>query len=244
MRDCPPSSRGAVDPGNRCRSGSPAIDDFSRAEAQSRGRRLQTNLRAAAGEGAAMGGVPPGARPHPPPHRARSARQGVVPRTGRWSSQPRSWPPGDQLREHLPLRLHPDRPHQGLSMAPLSAARKEQTGLSRSKGRELCNLHRRPCFHNRTPYRGRRPQDCRPLGSRPHALLQTWPSRAHRPRALLASDRWVQAPSQGRGSRGSKTCRPVPGNATSHAQDHNVRQRHRVRTAPPATPVAHADLLL
>jgi hypothetical protein len=114
-------------------------------------------------------------------------------------------------------------------MAPLSAARKEQTGLSRSKGRELCNLHRRPCFHNRTPYRGRRPQDCRPLGSRPHALLQTWPSRAHRPRALLASDRWVQAPSQGRGSRGSKACRPVPGNATSHAQDHNGTEfaRHR-----------------
>jgi hypothetical protein len=35
-----------------------------------------------------------------------------------------------------------------------------------------------------------------------------WFSKTCRPRALLASDRWVQAPSQGRGSRGSKARRP------------------------------------
>src|SRR3954447_5113132 len=52
----------------------------------------------------------------------------------------------DLLREHLPLHLCPDCPHQGLSLAKVPAARQEQARLSRQEGRRLCQLHRRPCF--------------------------------------------------------------------------------------------------
>jgi hypothetical protein len=55
MRDCPLSSRGAVDPANRGSSGSHAIDDRSGAKAQSGQRgRLQAELCAGAGAGATL----------------------------------------------------------------------------------------------------------------------------------------------------------------------------------------------
>ena len=58
MRDCPTSSRRALDPANRGSSGSLAIDNFSRAEAQRRPPgRLQTKLRPGADAGAALDGL-------------------------------------------------------------------------------------------------------------------------------------------------------------------------------------------
>src|ERR1043166_5552093 len=51
------------------------------------------------------------------------ARPRLVARAGGGATGPRSRPQGDQLREHLPFHLFPDRPHQGLSLAALFAAR-------------------------------------------------------------------------------------------------------------------------
>src|SRR4029450_1792448 len=61
--------------------------------------------------------------------------------------RPPSRPQGDQPREHLPLHLCPDRPHQGLPLAALSAARQEQAWLGRAQGRGRRNLDRRTDSH-------------------------------------------------------------------------------------------------
>ena len=63
----------------------------------------------------------------------------------------------------------------------LSAARQEQAWLAWPQGRQFRNLDRRPYSHSRTTGGGRRPQQPRALGSRPHAVRQVRPSRAHRP---------------------------------------------------------------
>src|SRR6266567_4339536 len=147
MRDCPTSSRWPLDQANRGSSGSPAIDDLSRDEAQSRpSRRLQTELRPGTDARAALVGLSPGTGARPASRRPRASRQRLVPRTGRWPSGPPGRPQRDQPREHLPLHLCPNGSHQGLSLAPLFAARQEQTRLPRQEGRKLRDLHRRPRF--------------------------------------------------------------------------------------------------
>ena len=118
--------------------------------------RLQTKLRPGTDAGAALGGVSPGPRPRPAPCRAGSSRQGLVSRTGRRPARPRDRPQRHQPREHLPVHLRPDRPHQGLPLAALSAPREEQTRLPRSPRRQPRRLHQRPYFRVRTPSRSRR----------------------------------------------------------------------------------------
>src|SRR4029450_13955009 len=63
MRDCPTSSRWALDPANRGSSVSRAIDNCSRGEAQRRpASRLQTKLCSGTDAGAALVGLSPRAR--------------------------------------------------------------------------------------------------------------------------------------------------------------------------------------
>ena len=76
LRDCPPTPRGAPDPGNRCSSGSLAIDDLSRDQPQRDERgRIQSRQGGREGAGAAVGRLPP--RPRRPPARGRPAPHGV-----------------------------------------------------------------------------------------------------------------------------------------------------------------------
>jgi transposase, IS30 family len=106
------------------------------------------------------------------PRRVGPSGPRLVARAGRRTARARGRPPRDQLRKHLALHLRPDRPHQGLPPAPRPAPRQEQTRLPRQKGRQLGKLHCGRYFAVRTAPRSRRSQDPRPLGSRPHAVLQ------------------------------------------------------------------------
>ena len=72
-------------------------------------------------------------RPGPPRH-------GLVSRTSRRKAGARGRPNGDQLREHLSLHPRPDRPHQGLPLAALSAPRQEPARVSRPQGRQFGKL--------------------------------------------------------------------------------------------------------
>ena len=186
MRDCPSSSRRALDPANRCSSGSLAIDDFSGAEAQprpqsatSRSMRSRPDARRGAGRAPAWSAMRPARRRC----WTRSPAAGRPSRPARRLER-RAWPPRHQLREHLPLHLRPDRPHQGLQLAPLSAARQEQTRAAAAAGAAVAALLSTAVSPSRTARRGRRPHDARPLGSRPHAVLELRPGRPHPARAL------------------------------------------------------------
>ena len=82
--------------------------------------------------------------------------QRLVARAGRRPARPRARPQRHQLRDHLPLHLRPDRPHQGLSLAPLSAARQVQARLSRPQRRQLGSfIEDRVSIAERPPEAGR-----------------------------------------------------------------------------------------
>ena len=138
VRDCPASSRWSLDPANRGSSGSRAIDDLSRAEAQQRPSASVTNPpmpssrhRRGAGRAPAWNASPTCAAPS-------SERLAKAGRPNRSPAGSRARPVArHQLREHLPLHLRPDRPHQGLSLAVLPAPRQEQARLPRPPQRQL-----------------------------------------------------------------------------------------------------------
>lgn len=155
MRDCLPIGQWQLDRANRGSFGSLAINDLSGAEAEpGQAGRLQAKLRSAAHTGAALEGLAPRTGRQLAPRGPGGLEPRLVARTGRRPARPRLWPQGDLLRKHLPLHLRPAPPHLGLQLAPLSAARQEQAGLSRQEGWQSRKLHRRPCFAGRTARRG------------------------------------------------------------------------------------------
>jgi len=245
VRDCPPSSQWVLGPANRGSSGSRAIDDLSGAETQSRRRgRLQAELRPGTSTGAALGGFPSGTAAWPAPRRFAAPRPRLVARTGRRSAGQGAPPQGHQLREHLPLRLCPDRPHQGLPLATLSAARQEQARLARPARRQLGKLHRGPDSRVGTAACRSQPRHPRPLGSRPDDVCKIRPGRADRARAQDPRHSGQQAPQQaGRPDR-APARQAVRQTAERTAADHHVRQRHRVRPSSEASPAGHQDVLL
>src|SRR4029450_8378071 len=131
----------------------------SYAQEQTRARRWsgsrlerEPELRRAVLERLAKGWSPAQAAGPPAPPRAAGTvpgapPQGLPPREGPRPPRPPSRPQGDQPREHLPLHLCPDRPHQGLPLAALYAARHEQAWLGRAQGRGRRNLDRRTDSH-------------------------------------------------------------------------------------------------
>src|SRR5246127_4278439 len=122
MRDCPPFGQWQLDPANRGNSGSPAINDLSGTEAQSRqAGRLQAELCRATGASAALDGLSPRPGARPAPRGVGAPRTRLVARTGRRPARPGGWPPGDVLREALSLLLRPHHADDGGRMAPLSA---------------------------------------------------------------------------------------------------------------------------
>jgi len=187
MRDCPAFGRWQPDPANRGSSGSLAINNLSGAEAQHGcSGWLQAFLCQSTGTSTALGGLSPRTGARPAPCGDGTARKRLVAGTDRRPPGPRTRAQGDLLREHLSLHLRPNGPHQELQLAPLSAAQEEQTGLSRQQAQQSCKLHRRPCFIGKTTDRGRRSQDRRPLGSRPHDVLKIRSSRPDRARTHVS----------------------------------------------------------
>ncbi len=142
---CRPSSPRALDPANRGRFGSRAIDHRSRDQAQHGPQgRLQTRLRRRADQGAPLERLQARKKPKPRAGRPRPPRPRLVARAGRRKARPPTGEPHRQPRDHLPLHLRPDRTHQGLQLAPLPAARQEQARMARRARWQLRILHRRP----------------------------------------------------------------------------------------------------
>ncbi len=181
MRDCLPFGQWQLGPANRGSSGSLAINDLSGVEPQSgRPGRLQANLCPATDASAALDGRTPRTGARPAPRGNGTPSPGLVARAGRWPIGSRTRAQGDLPRDHLPLHLCTARPHHGLQLAALLAARQEQAGLPRQEGRQPRKLHRRPCFLGKSAARGGRPQRARTLGGRPDDVLEVRPGRVDR----------------------------------------------------------------
>ncbi len=155
--DCQTSRRWLFGPANRGSSGSLAIVDLSGAESATAAATSATNqvtleeqTRARRWAGSRL-------------ERDGALRGAVLERLARgWSPEQiagrlarEAGAQSDQLREHLPLRLRPDRPPQGLQLASLPAARQEQEGVPRAGEAEARKLHQRPYFADLTPSRRR-----------------------------------------------------------------------------------------
>ena len=170
--------------------------------------------------------------------------QGVVARTGRRPACPRGGPQGDQLREHLPLHLCPDRPHQELRLAPLSAARQEQARLSRTARRQHRKADRRPYFRGRTAVGRCRPHASRPLGSRHDPVCQIRSGRARHSRTANTDYSGDQTTRSNRRARGAPPHPVAHADAAATASDRYVRQRQRVRRPWQTAQARHRYLLL
>ena len=180
----PVFSKPAIDPPDRDSSGSLAIEHLSRAEAQpGPPGRLQAGLCRGAGDGPPLEGLAPGtrcraARPRPRwPGRGWSPSRSLAGSSAKGSNR-------RQLRDHLPLHLRPDPPHQRRGLAQLPAQGQVQARPAR-QARLPRQLHQRPYSHCPAP-RGRpAAPDLRPLGSRSHALRRARPGHPGGPRTQV-----------------------------------------------------------
>ena len=228
----PVFAKRAVAPANRGSSGSLAIDDLSRAEAQQRRQvgykpgYAQQQTRRGAGRDRAWNVTTSCAPP------SSSGSQAA----GRPSRSPAGWPDSAArsiiLRKHLSLHLRPDPPHQGLPLAALSAPRQEQTWLPRPEGWIARQTSSKAGFPWQTGRSRRRPHTCGHweadlmlFAKYGQAILAVHERNS---RLLLAT-----RPTSKAAHRVARHLRQsVRSLAQTAASDRHLRQRHRVRPPP------------
>ena len=235
-----------LDPANRGSSGSRAIDHCSRAEAQ-RGRKVgyqpayaHEQTRARRWKGSKLE-----SDHRLRADRARPSRPRLVARAGRRPARPRTANASYQPRDHLPLHLRPDRPHQGLRLAALPAARQEQARTAAAEAAAAPHPSSKAEFPLLTaPRRGQRPANPGHWEADLMMFCKVRPGHPHPPRAHLPHPARRQARQQNRRPR-RRADRAVARTLSPHScADHHLRQRHRVRPPlQPAQPRAQ-DLLL
>ena len=101
--------------------------------------------------------------------RPQSPPPGLVTRADRRLAGPQEVCSSGQSREHLPLHLRPDPPHQRRFMASLSAQSHTQAGPPAALQPLFRRYDKGPCFRRFTACRSRAPSHLRTLGSRSSA---------------------------------------------------------------------------
>ena len=256
--DCPPSPSRPVDPPDRGSSGSLAIEHLSRAEAQPwPPGRLQARLRPGTGRGGPpLEGLAPGAQCRAARPRSRIAcKRGWSPeQVAGWLEPPASFATRRQLRDHLPLHLCPDPPHQRRLPGATTCPAPSTSAAGAPSGRRLPRqLHQRPRF----------PSPCAPMPSSaptfghweadlmlfaapgqpswwPHErksrIRAVWPSNPARPPILAAASALAWFPDPRPPLRKTITF----DNGTEFAQHHILADELDIRTffCDPSQPLA------
>ena len=146
----------------------------------------------------------------------------------------------DQPREHLPLHLRPDPPHQRRRLAPLPAQGQVQTRRAPQSGGSSDNLIKRrvsidlrPASRRDTAHFGHWEADLMMFATPGQAVLHA--------RTEVPDDLARPATRQSLATRRRAALRLVRTLSNPAAQIHHLRQRHRVRPAPSSSPTSSAS---